>query len=66
MGLMQVGWQSMADRFTYLPHIGLALAVVWGAADLLHGHERMATALAVAAAAALIDWVVAASAGLAG
>ena len=33
-GLFQSGTQEYADRFTYLPHIGLLLAVVWGAADL--------------------------------
>jgi hypothetical protein len=32
-GLFQVGTQAYADRFTYLPHIGLLVAVVWGAAD---------------------------------
>ena len=34
IGLMQVGGQAMADRFTYLPQIGLYLALVWGAADV--------------------------------
>jgi tetratricopeptide (TPR) repeat protein len=29
IGLLQVGGQSMADRYTYLPQIGLAMAVVW-------------------------------------
>lgn len=43
-GLVQVGRQGMADRFTYLPHIGLAIAVVWGAADLLGKHRRAAAA----------------------
>jgi hypothetical protein len=33
-GLMQTGLQSIADRYTYLPAIGLALMVGWGAADL--------------------------------
>jgi hypothetical protein len=33
-GLFQAGTQAYADRFTYLPHVGLLLAVVWGAADL--------------------------------
>ncbi|MBP6964022.1 MAG: tetratricopeptide repeat protein [Armatimonadetes bacterium] len=32
IGLVQVGMQSMADRYTYLPLIGLFLAVTWGAA----------------------------------
>jgi protein O-mannosyl-transferase len=34
-GLVQVGSQAMADRYTYLPSIGLLVAVVWGAADLM-------------------------------
>lgn len=35
IGLVQVGQQAMADRYAYLPFIGLFLAIVWGAADLL-------------------------------
>lgn len=34
IGFVQTGMQSMADRFTYLPGIGLLIAVVWGANDL--------------------------------
>jgi tetratricopeptide (TPR) repeat protein len=32
LGLIQVGSQSMADRYTYLPTIGLAAALVWASA----------------------------------
>src|SRR5208337_2533648 len=33
-GLVQAGvWVAMADRFTYVPFIGLFLVVVWGMAD---------------------------------
>jgi protein O-mannosyl-transferase len=35
IGLVQVGIQSMADRYTYVPLIGLFIIVVWGADDLL-------------------------------
>jgi len=35
IGLVQVGNQSIADRYTYLPLIGLSLAVVWGVSDVL-------------------------------
>jgi len=31
IGLVQVGIQSMADRYTYLPLLGLFIAVVWSA-----------------------------------
>jgi protein O-mannosyl-transferase len=34
IGLVHVGAQGMADRFTYLPHMGLFLAAVWGVGDL--------------------------------
>jgi protein O-mannosyl-transferase len=34
IGLVQVGDQAWADRYSYLPLIGLFVAVVWGAGDL--------------------------------
>jgi tetratricopeptide (TPR) repeat protein len=34
LGLIPVGLQAHADRYTYLPHIGLYIAVTWLAADL--------------------------------
>jgi protein O-mannosyl-transferase len=35
IGIMQVGAQGMADRYTYLPSIGLFIMICWGVADLL-------------------------------
>ncbi len=35
IGIVQAGAQSMADRFMYIPSIGLTFAVVWFAADHL-------------------------------
>ena len=35
IGLVQVGEQALADRYTYLPLIGLFMALSWGAHDLL-------------------------------
>jgi protein O-mannosyl-transferase len=42
IGLVQVGWQGRADRYTYLPQIGLYIAVTWDVADLtaLWRHQR--------------------------
>ena len=42
IGLVQVGWQGRADRYTYLPQIGLYIAATWGVADLsvLYRHQR--------------------------
>jgi tetratricopeptide (TPR) repeat protein len=34
IGLVQVGMQSIADRYTYLPSIGLFIVVAWGMAGL--------------------------------
>jgi tetratricopeptide (TPR) repeat protein len=33
IGLVKIGDQAMADRYTYLPHIGLLTALVWGGAE---------------------------------
>ncbi len=33
IGVVQVGGQAMADRYTYLPMIGVFFALVWGVAD---------------------------------
>ena len=37
IGLVQVGWQAHADRYTYLPQIGIYLMIVWGIADFTAG-----------------------------
>ena len=34
IGILQVGSQARADRYTYLPQIGLCLMLTWAAADL--------------------------------
>jgi protein O-mannosyl-transferase len=34
IGFLQVGLTAVADRFTYLPQIGLGIALTWGVADL--------------------------------
>jgi tetratricopeptide (TPR) repeat protein len=35
IGLVQVGGQGMADRYTYIPLIGLFIIIAWGTNDLL-------------------------------
>jgi hypothetical protein len=35
IGLVQVGLQSMADRYAYLPFIGLYIGLVWGISALI-------------------------------
>lgn len=33
-GIVQIGGQSMADRYTYVPYFGLFIILVWGVAEL--------------------------------
>jgi tetratricopeptide (TPR) repeat protein len=54
IGLVQVGMQSMADRYVYVPLIGLTIIVAWGLPDALGRWRGSRAALAVAACAALI------------
>jgi protein O-mannosyl-transferase len=65
IGLIQVGEQSRADRYTYLPSIGLTIALVLTVDDLsrnLRGHLRRATAkLWVTAAGAVATTAIAAA-----
>ena len=51
IGLVQVGDQAWADRYTYLPSIGLFIAVVWGLSDLTEQWPAGRTALRWLAAA---------------
>jgi len=62
IGLVQVGWQGRADRYTYLPQIGLYIAATWGVANLtaLHRHRRATlstVAVLVIAALSSCAWV---------
>jgi len=50
LGLIQVGGQAHADRYTYLPQIGLSLAVTWGVVDLARFWRYYGAILGAAAA----------------
>ncbi|HET7784868.1 MAG TPA: tetratricopeptide repeat protein [Myxococcales bacterium] len=50
IGIVQVGTQSMADRYTYLPLLGLFIALVWTVAEAF---PRAAVPAAAVASAAL-------------
>jgi tetratricopeptide (TPR) repeat protein len=47
IGLVQVGSQSMADRYTYIPLIGLFIIVAWGIADILMRYRIKRVALPI-------------------
>jgi protein O-mannosyl-transferase len=51
IGLIQVGGQSMADRYSYIPSLGIMLAVVWGAHELTKGRAWQTVGACAAAAA---------------
>ncbi len=54
IGLVQVGRQAMADRYTYLSSIGLFLAVCWGLAELARRQAGGRAVLATASTAAIL------------
>ena len=35
IGLVQVGLQAMADRYTYLPFVGVFIMIAWGVSDIV-------------------------------
>lgn len=39
IGIVQVGFAAMADRYMYLPMMGILIAVVWAGADLLRQYD---------------------------
>ena len=54
IGLVQVGEQARADRYTYIPLIGLYLIIAWGLADLGKESRRLRTLLTVSATSILM------------
>jgi tetratricopeptide (TPR) repeat protein len=58
IGLVQVGIQSMADRYSYLPMVGVTIMVVWGFSDLLARHPDVRPILGILAGIAIALCVV--------
>ena len=53
IGLVQVGGQALADRYVYIPLLGLLILVVWGACELARPWRHHAVALSLAGGAVL-------------
>ena len=53
IGLVQVGSHAMADRYTYIPLIGLFIIVSWGIPDILKGWRHRKEAFAALSAMSL-------------
>lgn len=49
IGIVQVGVQAMADRYTYLPVLGLQIALLWTVRDLVQSRTAQQREIAVAA-----------------
>jgi tetratricopeptide (TPR) repeat protein len=58
IGLVQVGGQGYADRYSYFPQIGILIAVCWGAAALAPARPRALLAVATVAVVLLagVTW----------
>lgn len=54
IGLIHVGAQSMADRYTYIPGIGLFIIAAWGIPELTKDLRYQKTVLTLLAAAVII------------
>jgi tetratricopeptide (TPR) repeat protein len=54
LGLVQVGGQSMADRYTYVPSMGILILLAWGAHDLTQRWRLQAVILFSLAAVAMV------------
>ncbi|MHB8895172.1 MAG: tetratricopeptide repeat protein [Candidatus Geothermincolia bacterium] len=62
LGIVQVGWQARADRYTYVPLLGVFIMLVWGTAEVsarLRVPKVLLVALALAATFALsaVTWL---------
>lgn len=55
IGLVQVGWQASADRYTYVPSVGMFVMLAWAVADWAgqsRGRQRVAAGMALGILAA--------------
>jgi tetratricopeptide (TPR) repeat protein len=61
IGLVQVGGQARADRYMYIPMVGLLIMLVWGTAEILERWQAKVLAVPLAAAVCLtcaaLTWV---------
>jgi tetratricopeptide (TPR) repeat protein len=56
IGVVQVGSQAMADRYTYLPLVGLFIALSWGVPSLFASWRHRQSILAISAIILLVSF----------
>ena len=61
IGLVQIGLHAMADRYMYLPQIGLSIAVTWGSLYVVRSWPHRAWACGAAASLAIVALMACAS-----
>lgn len=54
IGLVQVGMQSMADRYMYVPMMGVLILIIWGCHDLFHRQRQTMIIMFILAAIAAV------------
>ncbi len=54
IGLVQVGSQAMADRYSYLPSIGIFIMLAWGIADVAAGWKYKKVIIGISASVVLV------------
>lgn len=59
IGLVQAGSQAMADRYMYIPILGLLVIVAWAVRDFIFNRPQWKTAVSVLAAVALLSAIIA-------
>jgi len=57
IGLVQIGSQAMADRYTYIPLIGLFIMMVWGIPDILAGWRYRRVLFVISAAVLFLSFI---------
>lgn len=61
IGFVQVGAQAMADRYSYIPSIGLSIIIVWSAAELCAARPNGKILLTLVGGSALLGCLLATS-----
>jgi Flp pilus assembly protein TadD len=58
IGLIQVGKQAMADRYAYIPMIGIFVIIAWGVPDLLRGWQKRKIIFAISSGAVILGLMI--------
>jgi tetratricopeptide (TPR) repeat protein len=59
IGLVQIGAQSMADRYAYIPLVGIFILLVWGVSELIERYRRARDYVIIGGVCALLGLIIA-------